>query len=75
MNFALGGIRTHDSCIRGKRLSARPQGPHGRERTIPRLILKHLEIIFPQRHGGKILLIYSLSKWNLFTKFIQNISL
>ena len=30
MNFALGEIRTHDSCIRGKRLPARPQGPHGR---------------------------------------------
>ena len=50
MNFALGGIRTHDSCIRGKRLTARQQGPHGRERTTPRLILKYLEIIFPQRH-------------------------
>ena len=50
MNFALGGDRTHDSCIRGKRLPARPQGPHGRERTTLRLTLKYLEIIFPQRH-------------------------
>ena len=31
-------------------LTARPRGPHGRERTTPRLILKHLEIISPQRH-------------------------
>ena len=46
MNFALGGDRTHDSCIRGKRLSARPQGSHSREQTTPRLILKYLEIIF-----------------------------
>ena len=52
MNFALDRIRTHDSCIRGKRLTARPQGPHGREQTTPRLILKYsyLEIISPQRH-------------------------
>ena len=50
MNFALGGDRTHGSCIRVKRLSARPQGPHGREQTTPRLILKYLEIIFPQKH-------------------------
>ena len=27
------------SCISGKRLPARPQGPHGKERTTPRLIL------------------------------------
>ena len=26
-------------------LTARPPGPHGRERTTPRLILKHLESI------------------------------
>ena len=33
--FSLGGIQTLDlSCIRGKRLTARPQGLHGRERTI-----------------------------------------
>ena len=47
--FSPDGIRIHDSCIRGKRLTARPRGPHGRERTTPRLILKHLESIFPQR--------------------------
>ena len=47
---SLCGDRTHDSCIRGKRLSARPQGPHGRERTTPRQILKYVEIIFPQWH-------------------------
>ena len=47
MNFAFGGIRTHDSGIGGKRLSARPQGLHDRERTTPRQILKHLEIIYP----------------------------
>ena len=29
------------SCIRGKRLTARPQGPHGRERTTPRLKAVH----------------------------------
>ena len=29
-------------------LTARPRGPHGRERTTPRLILKHLESISPQ---------------------------
>ena len=29
----------------GKRLTARPRGPHGRERTTPRLILKHIESI------------------------------
>ena len=34
------------TCICGKRLSARPQEPHGRERTTPRLVLKYLESIF-----------------------------
>ena len=32
------GFEPMTSCIRGKRLTARPQGPHGRERTTPRLI-------------------------------------
>ena len=50
MYFALGGDRTHDSCIRGKRLSDRPQWTHGREQSTLRLILKYLEIIFPQMH-------------------------
>ena len=27
-NFALGRVWTHDSCIRGKRLTARPRGPN-----------------------------------------------
>ena len=39
-----------NSCIRGKRLTARLRGPHGRERTTPMLILTHLESISPQRH-------------------------
>ena len=30
---ALGGFKPTTSCIRGKRLIARPQGPHGRDRT------------------------------------------
>ena len=34
------------SCIRGKRLPARPQKLHGRGRTPPRLILKSLDSIF-----------------------------
>ena len=38
------------SCIRGKRLTARPQGPHGRKRTTPRLIQKYFESISLQRH-------------------------
>ena len=33
------GFEPTTSCIRGKRLTARPRGPHGRERTTPRLIL------------------------------------
>ena len=32
------GFEPTTSCIRGKRLTARPRGPHGRERTTPRLI-------------------------------------
>ena len=32
------GFEPKTSCIRGKRLTARPQGPHNRERTTPRLI-------------------------------------
>ena len=53
MNFALGGDRTHNSCIRGKRLSARPQGPHGRERKTPRLILKYLKLFFFTKESTK----------------------
>ena len=34
-------------------LTARPRGPHGREQTTPRLILKHLDSIFPQRHQAR----------------------
>ena len=37
------GFKSTTSCIRGKLLSARPQGPHGRKRTTPRLILKYFE--------------------------------
>ena len=33
------GFGPTTSCIRGKRLTARPQGLHGRDRTTPRLIL------------------------------------
>ena len=40
------GFEPTTSCICGKRLTARPRGPHGRERTTSRLILKHLEITF-----------------------------
>ena len=40
------GFEPTTSCIRGKRLTARSRGPHGREQTTPRLILKHLESIF-----------------------------
>ena len=51
INFcALDGIRTTTSCIRGKRLTARPQGTHGRERTTPRLIWKYIESISLKRH-------------------------
>ena len=32
------GFEFTTSSIRGKRLTARPRGPHGRERTTPRLI-------------------------------------
>ena len=32
------GFEPTTPCIRGKRLSARPRRPHGRERTTPRLI-------------------------------------
>ena len=66
MSFALSGDRTHDSCIRGKRLSARPQWPHGKERTTPRLILKYLAIIFPQRH--RLETIWQVDLW----KFQKN---
>ena len=44
------GFEPTTSCIRGKRLNARPRGPHGRERTTPRLIWKYLESIFIQRY-------------------------
>ena len=44
------GFELTTSCIRGKRLTARSRGPHGREGTTPRLILKHFESISPQRH-------------------------
>ena len=44
------GFEPTTSCIRGKRLTARPQGPHGRERKTPKLIWKYLESIFQQRH-------------------------
>ena len=44
------GFEPTTSCIRGKRVTARPGGPHAREQTTPRLILKHLESISPQRH-------------------------
>ena len=44
------GFKPTTSCIRGKRLTARPQGLHGRERTTPRLILKYIESISLQRH-------------------------
>ena len=40
------GFEPTTSCIRGKRLTARPRGPHNRERTTLRIILKHLESIF-----------------------------
>ena len=50
-NFALCGIRTHDPpAFAASVLTARPRGPHGRERTTPRLILKHLESISPQSY-------------------------
>ena len=32
------GFEPTTSCIRGKRLTAKPREPHGRERTTPRLI-------------------------------------
>ena len=44
------GFEPSTSCIRGKRLTARPQGPHGREQTTPRLILNTLKVFSLQRH-------------------------
>ena len=41
------GFEPTTSCIRGKRLTTRPRGPQGRERTTPMLILKHIESISP----------------------------
>ena len=50
------GFEPTTSCIRGKRLTARPrgtnehhEGDHARERTTPRLISKYLESIFLQK--------------------------
>ena len=37
-------------CIYSKRLTARPQGPHGRERTTLRLIFKYFKNNFLERH-------------------------
>ena len=42
------GFEPTTSCIRGKRLTGRPQGPHGKERTTPRL--KYIESISLQWH-------------------------
>ena len=54
----LAGGKPHDSNPRppafaASVLTARPRGPHGRERTTPRLILKHLQSISPQRHQAR----------------------
>ena len=43
------GFEPTTSCIRGKGLPARQQGPHAKEQTTPRLILKYFENIFLQR--------------------------
>ena len=40
------GFEPTTSCIRGKRLTARPRGPHGRERTTLRLIWNTLKVFF-----------------------------
>ena len=40
------GFELTTSCIRGKRLIARPRGPHGRGRTTPRLIWNTLKVFF-----------------------------
>ena len=45
-NFALGGFRTQDCFVRDKRLTARPQGLHDRDRTTPRLMINYFESIF-----------------------------
>ena len=42
------GFEPTTSCIRGKRLTARPQGPHGREQTGGAFVEKNTfkELIF-----------------------------
>ena len=52
-NLPSVGFEPTTSCIRGKRLTARPRGPHGRERT-PRLILKHLESIVTSKKMWRV---------------------
>ena len=53
--FALGGIRIYDSCLRvyDKRFTAKPQGPHDRDRSTQRVILKYIEGIFSTKALAK----------------------
>ena len=61
------------SCIRGKRLTARPRGPHSRERTTPRLILNarwYLAGFFVEKYFQGVLIhisigvVRSLPSWS-----------
>ena len=71
-NFALGGIQSFEpttSCIRGKRLTARPRGPHGRERTT----LANAGGRGFESHRGQNLFftVYSITvEWNVMNCFI-----
>ena len=47
------GLNPRPPAFAASVLTARPRGPHGRERTTPRLILKHLVSISPQRHQAR----------------------
>ena len=44
------GFEPTTSCIRGKRLTTRPRGPHGRERTTHEANIETTKYVFPQRH-------------------------
>ena len=47
-------LEPRTSCICAKRLPARPQGLHGRDRTTPRLILEYLESMLILQNTGQM---------------------